>query len=388
MNAVLYARVSTDNKADLSIRAQLEAMRACAHQRHWLVAEDFVEPGASAKTTERPALQRLLARLRDSKRKTDIVLVHKIDRLARNVYDHATIKALLTQRHVQLASVVENVDDTVPGQLVENIMASIAQFYSANLSEEVKKGMREKLKRGGWPHLPPRGYVSVRNADGRGSKVIVQPNTGPLVAKAFELYATGHYGLRALALRLAEDGLLSKSGSPLALSRVRTLLCNPFYAGRVVSKGFDVPGAHVPLVSVETFERVQKMLTTRYRDCGIKGSVRGFVLRGIAICAVCRGRMTAENHGASLNYYRCSRQSYKREKAHARFSNAKVAHADVERICRQLQIRRDTAEAIRQSAMQVLAARSADRDKQVTNFAGDRANIVNREQALTEAFTR
>src|SRR5712691_8264766 len=211
MNAILYARVSTDKQADFSIPAQLEAMRSYAHQKHWLVAEEFIEPGASAKTTERPALQRLLTRVRDVKRKTDVVLVHKIDRLARNVYDHATIKALLTQHHVQLASVVENVDDTVPGQLVENIMASIAQFYSANLSEEVKKGMRQKLLRGGWPHLPPRGYVSVKNADGRGSHVEPHPGRGALVSRGFELYATGNYSLRSLAARLASDGLVTKT---------------------------------------------------------------------------------------------------------------------------------------------------------------------------------
>src|SRR5687767_1372693 len=122
MNCILYARVSTDKQADLSIPAQLEAMRAYAHQHHWAVSEEFIEPGASAKTADRPALQQLLARVRNPKIHTDVVVVHKIDRLARNVYDHATIKALLKQRNIQLASVVENVDDTVPGQLVENIM--------------------------------------------------------------------------------------------------------------------------------------------------------------------------------------------------------------------------------------------------------------------------
>jgi DNA invertase Pin-like site-specific DNA recombinase len=388
MNCILYARVSTDKQSDLSIPAQLDAMRAYAHQHHWAVAEEFIEPGASAKTADRPALQQLLARVRNPKIRTDVVVVHKIDRLARNVYDHATIKALLKQRSIQLASVVENVDDTVPGQLVENIMASIAQFYSANLSEEVKKGMREKLKRGGWPHLPPRGYVSVRNADGRGSKVVAQPSIAPLVTKAFELYATGHYGLRALAVRLAENGLLAKSGLPLPVSQIRRVLANPFYVGRVVSKGIDLPGAHTPLVSSETFERVQHILKTRYRDCGIKGTVRGFVLRGVAICASCRGRMTAENHGADFNYYRCSRQSYKKEKCAARFCNAKVAHAEVERLCRQIQIHRDTAGAVRQATLQVLSTRSANREKHAARFAAEHASLINREQALTEAYTR
>ena len=108
-------------------------------------------PGASARTTDRPALQRLLARIRTADTKIGAVLVHKIDRLARNVVRPRDHPSPQTAR-IRLASVVENVDDTVSGQLVENIMASIAQFYSANLSEEVKKGMRQKVLKGGWPH--------------------------------------------------------------------------------------------------------------------------------------------------------------------------------------------------------------------------------------------
>src|SRR2546422_8986701 len=119
MNTVLYARVSTDKQADkdLSIPAQLQAMREYARQHDWKVVEEFLEPGASAKTTERPALQRLLSHVRDVDTQVDVVLVHKIDRLARNVYDHATIKALLKQQNIRLASVVENMDDSVSGQL-------------------------------------------------------------------------------------------------------------------------------------------------------------------------------------------------------------------------------------------------------------------------------
>src|SRR5262249_49511554 len=135
MNCVLYARVSTDKQfeKELSIPAQLQAMHDYATQHGWFVLREFVEPGASAKTADRPELQQLLALVRDRQSAVDVVLVHKIDRLARNVYDHATIRTLFKQLNVRLASVVENVDDSVSGELVENIMASIAQFYSANL---------------------------------------------------------------------------------------------------------------------------------------------------------------------------------------------------------------------------------------------------------------
>ena len=159
MNCAVYARVSTEKQAEkeLSIPAQLQAMHDYARQRGWVIVEEFLEPGVSARTTGRPALQALLSRCKSADGRLDVVLVHKIDRLARNVYDHATIRALLQAHSIKLASVVENMDDSVSGQLVENIMASIAQFYSGNLSEEVKKGMRQKVLKGGWPHLPPRG---------------------------------------------------------------------------------------------------------------------------------------------------------------------------------------------------------------------------------------
>src|SRR6185369_2222456 len=143
MNCVIYARVSTEQQADrdLSIPAQLKAARQHASRQGWTVLEEFVEPGVSAKTAARPVLQSMLVRCRQEPR-VDMVLVHKIDRLARNLGDHVAIRAYLRQQHITLASTVENVDDSITGQLVEHIMASIAQFYSANLGEEVKKGMR------------------------------------------------------------------------------------------------------------------------------------------------------------------------------------------------------------------------------------------------------
>src|SRR5687767_14864165 len=102
MNCVLYARVSTDKQAekDLSIPAQLQAMREHARHQQWTVVGEFVEPGASARTTARPVLRELLQRCRRPPQ-VNVVLVHKIDRLARSVVDHATIKALLKKAGVR-----------------------------------------------------------------------------------------------------------------------------------------------------------------------------------------------------------------------------------------------------------------------------------------------
>jgi site-specific DNA recombinase len=185
MNCVTYARVSTERQAErqLSIPAQLHAMREYATSRGWVVLEEFEEAGASGRTASRPELRNLLARCREGAPRVDVVLVHKIDGLARNLADHVAIRTQLRERGVALASVTEGLEDSVAGNLVENILASMAGFYSAYLSEEVKKGMRQKASGVGWPHRPARGYRIARSD--RGSAVEVDPALGPAVRRAF-----------------------------------------------------------------------------------------------------------------------------------------------------------------------------------------------------------
>jgi DNA invertase Pin-like site-specific DNA recombinase len=388
MNCVLYARVSTDKQAEkeLSIPAQLEAMRGYARQRGWIVIEEFLEPGVSARTAERPALKQLLGRCRENP-KPDVVLVHKIDRLARNVYDHATIRAVLKQQDIRLASVVENVDESVSGELVENIMASIAQFYSGNLSEEVRKGMRQKVLKGGWPHLPPRGYVLVRKDQDRATRVEPHPTLGSVIGTAFERYATGWFSLKALASLLAREGLTAGNGQALSPSRVHHLLGNPFYAGRVHWGNLKVPGAHEPLVSPALFERVQTMLRRRSKEPRAKGSVRGFPLRGLAICAHCRGHMTAGYHKQRFGYYHCARRSYNKALCPARsYCPSTKAAAGVDRVCQQLVLTGETADMIRKEADSVVRQQRDASERRLTSLQIKRSKLAAKELRLTQAF--
>jgi DNA invertase Pin-like site-specific DNA recombinase len=389
MNCVLYARVSTDKQAskELSIPAQLEAMRQHARSAGWVVAEEFLETGASAKTTERPVLQQLLTKIRSGDTKIDVVLVHKIDRFARNVYDHATIKALLLKHGARLSSVVENVDDTVSGQLVENIMASIAQFYSGNLSEEVKKGMRQKVLKGGWPHLPPRGYVQVRSGDDRTARVEVHPREGSLVRAAFERYASGWHSLKTLAAAMAREGLTAQNGQPLAPAQVQRMLTNPFYVGQIRWQELTARGSHEPLVSRQLFDMVAKTLARRHRDPGAKGSVNGFSLRGIAICSACRGHMTAGWHKKKWGYYRCSRRSYSKVLCAAQgYCPAKAAHEQVAILCGGLRLSKGMADGILKEARAIIARRSNDIENRLRLLTMTRSRLLEREMRLTEAF--
>lgn len=123
----------------------------------------------------------------------DAVVVHKVDRLARNLEDHVAIRAVLRRRGVVLVSLTENLEETASGRLVEGIHALMAEFYSANLASEIRKGMGQKAKMGGWPHAAPLGYVNVRESvAGRTvAHIVPDDERAPLVTAAFELYATG-----------------------------------------------------------------------------------------------------------------------------------------------------------------------------------------------------
>jgi DNA invertase Pin-like site-specific DNA recombinase len=165
--AVLYLRVSTKEQAErggeaegFSIPAQREACSRKADQLGATVVAEFIDAGESARSADRPRLQELLRFV--AEQGADFVIVHKVDRLARNRYDDAVITAQLQAGGAQLVSVTENIDQTPSGLLLHGIISSIAEFYSRNLANEVIKGTQQKVSAGGTPHVAPIGYRNSR----------------------------------------------------------------------------------------------------------------------------------------------------------------------------------------------------------------------------------
>lgn len=299
MHCLIYARVSTGAQAErqLSIPAQLFAMREYAAQRGWSIVEEFTEEGVSARTTARPALIGLLSRCRQSEPAIDVVLVHKLDRVARNLADHVAIQGSLKAANVRLISVTEQLEDSVSGKLVEHVMASIAEFYSANLSEEVKKGLAQRIRQGGWPHLTPPGYRR-GSSDKTPRPIEIDPVKGPLLREAFERWAGGAWTQRSLCAWLGQQGLF------ISKSRLSAILRNPFYCGRIVWKGQEHSGAHPPLISSELFAQVQAVLKAKRQPTVRKSSQWG-LLHGLACCE-CGSVMSSVQH-RRFRYYRCRR---------------------------------------------------------------------------------
>jgi site-specific DNA recombinase len=320
LTAVIYVRVSTKEQLErdgdpegYSIPAQREACKRKALSLSAAVIDEFVDRGESARTADRPELQRLLDFVLDNA--VTYVIVHKIDRLARNRADDVAINLALTQAGVQLVSVTENIDETPSGILLHGIMSSIAEFYSRNLANEVIKGSVQKAKGGGTPGRTPTGYLNVRRVvNGQEIRTVeVDPDRGPLMAWAFEAYAAGGWTIRTLLGELTARGLTSTPGpntgaKPLGTSNLQRLLRHPYYMGIVRYRGVLYPGRHEPLVTPEAWQKVQEVLVAN-NVAGEKQREHNHYLKGSVYCGACGSRLIVSHaknrHGTIYPYFIC-----------------------------------------------------------------------------------
>jgi site-specific DNA recombinase len=309
LTAAIYARVSStgqlgrgddDDGDGYSIPAQVEA---CEREAHSLGARmairPYIERAESARSDNRPVLQKMLKELPALGVK--YLIVHKVDRLARNRLDDAQLYERLVGMGITLVSATENIDETPAGRLMHGMLATFAEYYSNNLASEIKKGLNQKHLNGGTPF----------NQDIR--TVIVDEERAPFIQEAFDLYATGNWTTRSLAKHLASRGLLSrptpKQGArPLPATAIQKLLKNPYYMGVVVYRGVRVPnGRHRRLVDPDTFDHVQALLAAR-SVAGDRPHKHQHYLRGTLYCAKCGGRLLYSRHrgnGGMYEYFCC-----------------------------------------------------------------------------------
>jgi DNA invertase Pin-like site-specific DNA recombinase len=381
MNCLLYARVSTDKQAqkDLSIPAQIAAMKEYARRNSWKVVGHFIDEGESAKTTDRPQLKKLIQHCKENK-DVDMVIVHKIDRLARNLIDYATIKAILKQKGIRLVSVSEPFDDNPIGHLLENIIASISEWYSANLGEEIKKANFAKLKKGEWPHKPPFGYKSLKGENSR-VKHVPDPKTAPLVRQAFELFSTGNYSLESLAEEMHVRGLKTKYGRIYTPESMKTLLTRRFYISRLEWQDKEYMGKHKSIITPELFYRVQEVLKKRSADTGDKGKLE-FLLRGVTYCRVCRQKLTGEVHPRG-SYYRCLHNTNK-PKCNQAYIPVELLDGQLEALYERLQPPKKLLELLKVEMQEIAQRRKGIAENEVKTLRRTIEDLENREMKLLD----
>lgn len=299
MNAYFaYTRVSTVKQGERgsSLQEQKSAIEAYAAQNRLQIAGWYEEMETAAKQGRR-MFNRMLADLETGRARG--VIIHKIDRSARNLKDWAHLGELI-DRGVEVHFAHESLDlASRGGRLSADIQAVVAADYIRNLRDEVKKGFYGRLKQGFYPLPAPVGYVD----QGKAKAKTIDPVQGPLVRELFELYATGRYSLTALTSMMADHGLRNRAGKAPSKSAIASTLHSPFYIGiiRIARTGETFQGSHAPLVRAATFERVQTILAGKTAP---RTRTHDFVFRRLIRCCRCGSLVSGERQKGRV-YYRC-----------------------------------------------------------------------------------
>lgn len=293
-----YIRVSTarQGQTGTSLDEQREAIRRYAERSGFVIAQEYEEKETAAKLG-RPVFERMLQGLKQGKARG--VIIHKIDRSARNLKDWANLGELI-DRGIEVHFANESLDlQSRGGRLSADIQAVVAADYIRNLREETKKGFYGRIRQGLYPRAAPIGYLD----NGKGNPKTPDPARASLIKQAFILYSTSQWPLKRLVEYLSEAGLRGRSGKAVTLNGLATILHNPFYAGLIYIrvKGELFAGAHQPLVPKKLFDRVQDVLSGK----SVEKRLRHVMLfRKLLQCGRCNATLIGEKHKGHT-YYRC-----------------------------------------------------------------------------------
>lgn len=393
-SAVAYLRVSTKEQAKrggeeegYSIPAQREACLRKAADLGLTIERFFIDPGESGRSANRPDLQEMLKYL--AEHPVRAVIVHKIDRLARDRAVDVEVTLAIKATGANIVSVTENIDETPQGKLMHTIFSGLAAFYSDNLATEVIKGTQQKVLAGGTPSMAPLGYRNiVEYPEGREVRtVVLDGERAEHIRWAFEAYATGDWSLNQLATELELRGLTTKPtatrpASRVAAKRLQAVLNNPYYMGIVTWRGMEYQGKHPAIVSPALFEQVQQVLAA-HRQSGERSYRRRHYLAGTLYCDECGSKLifmlSRGARGGQYGYWACiGRHSYKNGCELPYLADERVEDLLIEQ-WRQERVTDDQAAAVRDSLLADLAdytstaAETAERlDRRIVEIKRDR----------------
>lgn len=306
-SAAAYIRVSTDDQIEFSPDAQLRALKNWAHANDYLIDQDhiYIDEGISGRKAERrPAFMAMIAAAKQKPAPFEAILVHKFDRFARSREDSVVYKSLLRKEcGVRVISITESIDDDKFSIILEAMLEAMAEYYSINLAEEVRKGMTEKARRGQRQTATPFGY---RIKDG---SLTPDPHEAELVREIYRRFVSGETYL-SISHWLNDMGARTSRGHAFLNRSIRYILTNPTYAGlNAWTPGRDVKrnteylmspdtviakGDHEPLVSMETWEAAQQRVKD-FRDQyghNRRPAAHADWISGLVRCAFCGHPMT------------------------------------------------------------------------------------------------
>ena len=316
--AALYARVSSDRQdVDLSISAQLRALRDHARKNGYLVAREYVDEAESGRIADRPEFRKMI----DAASKTNApfreILVWKFSRFTRKREHAVAFKSMLRRKGVRVVSITEQADDTPTGKLLEGIIESVDEFYSENLAQEVTRGMREAASRGFWiASRTPYGYNRVMVQDGPKKRPTLEPDADAsrVIKRIFDLAEAGT-GMLKIAQALNDEGIASPAGKLWSKNGIHFILRNEVYTGALVwgtkGKGKDEPvrveKAFPSIVSKTRFRRVNRLMRSRAPKRAHPRRVGStYLLSGLVKCKACNRALSGQDaKSGQFAYYVC-----------------------------------------------------------------------------------
>ena len=316
--AALYARVSSDRQdVDLSVSAQLRALRDYAHKNGYLVAREYVDEAESGRIADRPQFQKMLNEASKPEAPFQEILVWKFSRFTRKREHAVAFKAMLRRRGVRVVSITEHADDSPTGKLMEAIIESVDEFYSENLAQEVTRGMREAASRGFWvTSYAPYGYKRVYVQDGPKKRPTLElnPPADAVVRRIFDMVLQGK-SILDVTKTLNAEGIPTTNGKKWLKTTIHTMLANEAYTGAVVwgikakdkAEPVRVENAFPAIVSKREFQRARKLLGSRApKKVNPRRASSPYLLSGLLKCETCGKAMTAaEAKSGKYTYYVC-----------------------------------------------------------------------------------
>jgi site-specific DNA recombinase len=313
MKYFIYARKSSEeeDRQILSIDAQLRELKEFALQNELLIVKEFTE-AMTAKAPGRPIFNQMLKELKAGK--ADGIISWNPDRLARNSKDGGEIIYLIDQGVIKDLKFPTYVyDDSPHGKFNLSLAFGFSKLFIDNLSQNVKRGNREKLRRGEYPGVPPRGYIN----DLRTHTIVTHPEYFSIIKALFERFAIGLITIPEIVKELYSHGIKTRKGKQLSYSTVRDMLANPFYYGVFRYNDELHKGSHEPMITKETHDQIQKQLrlASRVVDWSEKKRTdKGFLFNELGKCGECGYSITREYHQKKntkheIRYYRCSKKS-------------------------------------------------------------------------------
>lgn len=306
IRAVIYARYSSSGQREESIEGQIRECKAYAKRNGFTIVGEYADRALTGRTDKRPDFQRML---RDAERGTfEAVICWKMDRFARNRYDSATYKYRLKKCGVRLFYAAETIPEGPEGIILESVMEGYAEYYSENLSQNVKRGNYESAK-----ELKTLGLQLLGLRKGADGRFEIDPATAPVVRRIFEEYAAGEPA-KDIYKRLNEEGYRTSRGGRFNKNSIRRIIQNERYAGVYLFKDMRVEGGIPAIVSRDLWEKCQQICEQHHVSPAAERGV-SYLLTTKLFCGHCGEAMTGESarsRGVTYYYYICNGRRQKK----------------------------------------------------------------------------